>query len=374
MKKIFFPHLDGLRFIAFFFVFLFHSFYTTSLEIKNDSVFKVIYDVTREGYLGVNLFFVLSGFLITYLLIEEIRLKGTIDIKAFYYRRILRIWPLYFVCVAIGFFVFPWVKNRLGDNPYEETAQLSYYLFFLANYSNMLYGVSTPVLAVLWSVCIEEQFYLIWPVLVKYTPVTRMPLLLYSIIGLSTLVRIGTLHFGHGLTEDTFSVISDMAIGGLAAWLVLENKQFLCAIENLPKYIIVAIYLVLVWFIYNREIFSDLNMYWLAIDRLVLAVLFAFVILEQNFSRNSFYKLGDFKRISSLGKYTYGLYCLHFLALLVAYKISFKLGANNSVAGVVFFDNVLGLLIAFAMSYVSYHFFEMYFLKLKSRFSYISKD
>ena len=107
--------------------------------------------LTRPGDIGVNFFFVLSGFLITFLLLSERQFTGRIAIAAFYMRRVLRIWPLYFVVVLIGFVVFPWLKAHFGETTSHEPAQLWYYLVFLANFNNLNNGSNTPTLTLLWS-------------------------------------------------------------------------------------------------------------------------------------------------------------------------------------------------------------------------------
>ena len=131
VKKIHFENLDGLRFLCFLSVFFFHSFHTDFDSIKSTSIFQLIKrDIFGNGNLGVNFFFVLSGFLITYLLIEEKKLNGQINIKKFWIRRMLRIWPLFYLCVIIGFFIFPVLKSSFGQQP-KETAFIGYYLTFL---------------------------------------------------------------------------------------------------------------------------------------------------------------------------------------------------------------------------------------------------
>src|SRR6187402_557963 len=122
-KRIFFPNLDGLRFICFFFVFMVHSFVTDDVSINNNPVHIFLKQyLFAGGQLGVNMFFVLSGFLITYLLLSEKEISGKINIKNFYIRRVLRIWPLYFFCVFFGFILFPLFKSMFGEVP-NETAQ-----------------------------------------------------------------------------------------------------------------------------------------------------------------------------------------------------------------------------------------------------------
>src|SRR5690606_12891158 len=126
----------------------------------------------RHGNLGVNFFFMLSGFLITYLLIKEKEFTGTIHVPNFYVRRILRIWPLYYLCVAVGFIGFALLK-KISGAPLEENANAWYYLFFAANFDIMHTWPEKPdalLLSVLWSVAVEEQFYLTWPLILRIVP------------------------------------------------------------------------------------------------------------------------------------------------------------------------------------------------------------
>ena len=158
-NKVYFKNLDFLRFISFISVFLFHSFHTEISAIKKSSVYVLVNDLFIHGDLGVNFFFVLSGFLITYLLLVEENKLNSINVKAFYTRRILRIWPLYYSIVLFGFIVFPFLKTLLGQIP-NETANPIYFITFLSNYNNIINGLpDASMLGVLWSVSIEEQFY-----------------------------------------------------------------------------------------------------------------------------------------------------------------------------------------------------------------------
>ncbi|TDN35815.1 hypothetical protein A8B98_12250 [Hymenobacter sp. UV11] len=93
-------------------------------------------------------------------------------------------------------------------------------------------------------------------------------------------------------------------------------------------------------------------------DRLVLASLFAFVLLEQNYARHFFVKMGQLRWLSYWGNYTYGLYCLHFVALLAAYQLLHRLGLNQTVAGVLLGDNALGLGLAMLLSWLSFTYYE----------------
>jgi peptidoglycan/LPS O-acetylase OafA/YrhL len=110
-QKVFFPNLDGLRFFAFFFVFMYHCYYEVPLQGKDSFIYLGFHKIWENGDLGVNFFFTLSGFLITYLLLSEEKQLGGFNISGFYWRRTLRIWPLYFTTVLFGFFIFQTTCN-----------------------------------------------------------------------------------------------------------------------------------------------------------------------------------------------------------------------------------------------------------------------
>lgn len=169
--KIFFPNLDGLRFFSFFLVFLSHVFFVDYEDISNLPWYRAMKFVFfSQGHLGVSFFFVLSGFLISYLLMVEKNHTGKIHVWSFYIRRALRIWPLYYFCVFFGFVIFPLLKIKFGQIP-NETANPILCSLFLNNFNTIINGPpDASVLSVLWSVAIEEQFYLVWPVLFYFTP------------------------------------------------------------------------------------------------------------------------------------------------------------------------------------------------------------
>ena len=112
---------------------------------------------------AVNMFFVLSGFLITYLLLTEGELNTGINIKKFYIRRILRIWPLYYLVLIISLF---FIYFGIIKEPHEIWNSVIFYSFLLANIPYVL-SISIATITPLWSVAVEEQFYIIWPHLFK---------------------------------------------------------------------------------------------------------------------------------------------------------------------------------------------------------------
>lgn len=319
--KIFFPNLDGLRFFSFLVVFLYHGSLSIFSYLKEDSTtFRIVKFLVQHGNLGVNFFFVLSGFLITYLLIKEKELTGTVHVPNFYVRRILRIWPLYYLCVFLGFVAFGLLK-KMSHEPIAENANPIYYLLFSANFDIMHTWPDKPdalLLSVLWSVAVEEQFYLTWPLILKIVPLKYFKYVFPSIMALSLIFR--SFHTGDNDHEfairyfHTFSVIGDMALGGLFAYLVSYENRFKTFIINIPKWMLALLYLVTL----GVTLFKDLLFppgVPVVFERLVIAFLFGMIIVEQNFAKHSLFKMSRFKLVSKLGIYTYGLYCLHFLGL-----------------------------------------------------------
>jgi len=370
--KIFFPNLDGLRFFCFLSVFLYHSFYSEYSYIKNDTIYKFVEkDLFGNGNLGVNFFFVLSGFLITFLLIKEKEFENKINIPNFWVRRVLRIWPLYFFCVFFGFVIFPIIKKMFGQES-TETANPIYYLTFLNNFDFINKGLpDASVLGVLWSVAIEEQFYFVWPILLAVIPNRYYGVLFSSII-------IGTFIFrAKNDTFDmheyhTFSCIGDMAIGAFGAYFASQNIYKL-KIENWSRKFILFIYLIFgIIFLFREQIFYS-NYYCRIFERGFIAVIILCIILEQNFSQRSLFKLSTFKYISKLGLVTYGLYCLHFIGILITIKLTAKLKLNSNLWEVLVLETITSLAITILIAWVSYNYFEKYFLKWKENFSFITK-
>ena len=376
--KIFFPNLDGLRFVSFFAVFVYHCYLSFFGYLKESAprFYSVTEFLFQNGYLGVNFFFVLSGFLITYLLIKEKEIEGSIHVGNFYLRRILRIWPLYYLCLVIGFIIFPMLKQA-GGEVVEESANPYYYVFFAANFDYMNTWPVKPnalILSVLWSVAVEEQFYLSWPLILKFIPIRKYKFVFAAIILLSLVFR----SFYTAPTEEdhalryfhTFSLIGDMALGGLLAFLFSYENRFRQMIVQMPRAAVIALYLTTAIVVLFKQ--------WIFVcgipvifERLVIGGLFGLIIVEQNYAQNSLFKMSQFKRVSQLGIYTYGLYCLHLMGMYVTVKLVAKLQLDPTNTWIATGSSILSLIASIGIALASYHFFEKWFLQLKSRFSVI---
>ncbi|MEQ8549843.1 MAG: acyltransferase [Cyclobacteriaceae bacterium] len=356
-KSLYFENLDGLRFFAFLAVFFAHSFYTTDNVLQQSGVLQAVLRMGGLGILGVNFFFVLSGYLITYLLEKEYSKNKRVDIKAFYIRRVLRIWPLFFLMVFVGFIVQPMVMQLIGES-YEETARPLYYIFFINNYDVAPYSA---VLGVLWSIAIEEQFYLFWPLILFIFPKYR----LWTMVGV-VLFSFVWRQAGMGFIADTLTCVGDLALGGVLGYLSSHSKRLINYMDKLNGRHILFIYVIGALLVFYQPLFSGTVYY--SSHRLFLSAFFGFVIMEQNYSSNSLFKLSNFPTISFLGRYTYGLYVLHFVSIYAVGKIFEYLKWDGFLVNLLITEVVISFLLSIVLAYSSYHLWEQPFLKLKVKF------
>ena len=201
----FFGSLNGLRFLCIIAVMWHHS----PLRAARDST-SLLWD---RGYLGVDFFFVLSGFLITTLLLREEERNGQFSLRGFYWRRILRIVPVYYLVVtAVGvYYIFVKGQSQFLD------IWLYYYLFL----SNFL-TTDIPLLTITWSLAVEEQYYMIWPLLLLLLPVRGLarPGVLIALIVLCVLSAAGYLAFTGLSAPETAYALWRLPVGSYAAILL----------------------------------------------------------------------------------------------------------------------------------------------------------
>ena len=410
----YFEHLDTLRFFAFFSVFVLHvTFFGT--YYNGEPWFVFIKDsLVQNGDLGVNFFFTLSGFLITNLLLQEREDTGKINILKFYARRFLRIWPLYFMLVIVGFIVLPAILHLKPEaNPFKPEfsyipfAELGYFFSFLVNFDLIYNTYPSPVLGVLWSISVEEQFYIFWPLLIAIIP---RRFLVYSLIG----VALGTaffrfmqwndiVHFynanqlgdskvahspdvqyqfylmtSHAISVirfHTLSILSDITMGALLAYGLFYYEGVRNYFKKLPRKSIVLPYIAAVVLVIIRDETHSVQFYpimnWVeAIEPALFSFIFAFIIGEQHYSDESFFKFGKLKVLSRWGKYSYGLYIWHIFVIWCVFFTFKALGLQPTVDNkwVFLLQIVLCLACTIAMSAFSYRFIEGPFLKFSHRF------
>jgi peptidoglycan/LPS O-acetylase OafA/YrhL len=373
----FFPDLDALRFFAFFVVFFSHS--VGFLGYKNSSQFYrlITGHFFLNGDLGVNFFFVLSGFLITYLLLREKETTGQIVLKNFYIRRVLRIFPVYFFTIFVGFFIISNLPIDGHSLPFKfkiPLEKISYYALFLANFDIVKNGLSSIITVVLWSVSVEEQFYIFWPFCVFIFAKNKYLKIGAGIFTISFILR--AVYPNNFLFQkySTFSVMSDLIVGCIGAILINYNKTFLDFLKNLSRSKIVVIYLFLFFLIPTRgfsHYFGDTFYYiYNPFERVIFSIIFILIILEQCFSKNSFFKFRNLNWLSNMGKFSYGLYCYHMIAIFLIIITCNHFDFLNDETN--FYHFIIKIILSFFLTvlfgYVSFNTFEKYFMRLKAKF------
>jgi peptidoglycan/LPS O-acetylase OafA/YrhL len=376
-QPVYFPNLNGVRFIAAFSVLIHHTEqikYLMGLENNYGNFF-----IKNMGKLGVGLFFVLSGFLITYLLLSEKQRRGDISTKDFYIRRILRIWPLYFIIVILGFFVFPAIpifKEPLRDQYYFDEdffKRLPFFLLFLPNLGFVFYR-SPYLCAQTWSVGVEEQFYAFWPWIIKSKKPFQTLLKSISIVALIFgiillyIFKISDLSLetktkikeGLALFFSQFRILT-MIIGGAGAYLIFEKKERILKIL-FRKDIQIIVYSVLLLMLTTGFHVPGFNMEF-------YGIFFCFFILNVSQNPNSLIYLEQ-KIIHYLGKISYGIYIYHpAVIVLCVNSIHYFLGKNlpSLTFNILLYSSAV--LITILVCEFSYRFIETPLLKLKDKFN-----
>ena len=366
IPHVHFENLDALRFLAAFSVFVFHYFSDIKAlfpSLKHNSIFDKIQVVADKGSLGVNFFFVLSGFLITYLILHERKHRGNFSLKKFLIRRTLRIWPVYFLVVLIGFVLFPYVLDGFSTihDPWM-------YVAFLANFDELRVGLfdHANFLTPPWSVAVEEQFYLFWGISLFILFQIKQLKLIHVIVLLYALTFIFRWYYVNDeriIYYHTFAVCQDILTGTFIGLALFEGKKWLDSLKRLKKIWVILIYLAgfMICIAKNKIFFGDL----LIIERFCLSLFFAFIILDQIRGDNSFFKFGKVKLFNFFGKISYGFYMYHLIImfLLVTWIDAMKLNGYYLIF-LYFLASILGTLI---VAIISYYAIEKPLLKLKPK-------
>jgi peptidoglycan/LPS O-acetylase OafA/YrhL len=325
---VWFAGLNGLRFLAAITVVLAHMHSNPgSVDLPQWPDFPILF----KSHAGVSFFFVLSGFLITYLLLEERIQTGRISVRNFYLRRVFRIWPLYTVIIVFGL-IFYWVIVPRTDVELEIKYNLELaillYTVLLANLMSSLYHVG-GILSVTWSIAVEEQFYLVWAPMVKKFFLRRLPTIIASVIIVSATVNILNGLDMFGLTEGLKAFIGTlkfhyMGLGAAAAWMLHYRRDIFLAWPVFTTRAGQAICLTLIlayFFAYPKsaEPFELLL-------GLPMGFLYAWLIVNTGANPNNAIKLSNRpgrtvgRALDQLGKLSYGIYMYH---MIVIYFVSF---------------------------------------------------
>jgi peptidoglycan/LPS O-acetylase OafA/YrhL len=358
-KKLYYPQLDAIRGLSFLVVFFFHAF---QFNTGTSFLRKLFIFLHSNMCLGLEVFFVLSAFLLTLLGLNEFEKTGSFSFKNYFLRRALRIWPLYYLIMFFAFVVLRIAQNYAGIQLSIPPAP--WYLFFISNFY-------TPdhlfFLRVLWTLSVEEQFYILWGFCLLFfqKKLVIVMLLLASI----SLVYIcwGAYNFV-GVYFNSLTYLFDMMAGAYTAYLFKNNSHVLKYIKKLIgiKSILFYSFLPALFFIVflidmplDKVNHNRLN----ALQNFIFVIYICLVIIDQMVNTSSIVKLSKQKLLVFTGKISYGLYCFHGLVIGVT-AIFFK-KLNIELPS---FINVIFLLgVTFLCAIISYKFVEKPFLSLKDK-------
>jgi peptidoglycan/LPS O-acetylase OafA/YrhL len=367
-KRIYFKNLNGLRFIAATLV-IFHHIEQYKWWAKLPNVWGNT-AITAIGQKAVSFFFVLSGFLITYLLLVENKQSGSINVRNFYIRRILRIWPLYYLIVLLSLFVLPLVFDfsAWGINVYENNFGAVSILLLLV-LPNVVRLFQPTIIGgnQLWSIGVEEQFYLVWPLLVKKF-INRIIIFLIVLIILKILITFGLVywvwHHPVLILRKTLRFwqllqVEQMAIGAIGAWMLYQRKEKLLSMLYHPvtHYLSLAMVIVLVVVPFHH---------WM----ITYAEALVFMVVIMNLSTNPALRFNmEGVVFSTLGNISYGIYMYHGVCITVClFTLSYL---HVDQMNPVLFNSILyvgAVVLTVSVAYFSYEMFEKKFLDLKEHF------
>jgi peptidoglycan/LPS O-acetylase OafA/YrhL len=343
------PELDALRFFAFFLVLVHHG-----------PNFPGPFNVIRGmGAYGLSLFFLLSAYLITELLLREREQTNSVSWRRFFIRRALRIWPLYFGAIAALI-----VVSIVRHQTYVSRLHLLEMIFFVINW----FAVSTqlgPLTSHLWSISIEEQFYLIWPPIMKFGG--KGAILAASVV-LAIMAPVWMLLFssrGWWLWYDTLVEFLFFAAGALIAIYVRRGVPERSGVSRVLLLALgVAMFAGATWIgpigtdgISGLSLRVDLLGYGMVLAGCV-AVFFAALGLAK-----------VPRWLTYLGKISYGLYVFHVVTLRLSLVILAHLRIPKSVDALI--TDSLAALLTIAVAHFSYRYFEKPFLRIKERFAVV---
>ncbi|TDQ19365.1 peptidoglycan/LPS O-acetylase OafA/YrhL [Algoriphagus boseongensis] len=351
MKVSYFRELDGVRAFAALMVMFFHFFQTAD---DGSAVVNFLSKIAVFGQTGVSLFFVLSGFLITRILIATRDSKNFFS--AFYLRRILRIFPLYYLYLILYYFVLPFVTQ----SDFADWGQQFWYWFYLQGFP-MTFNWPHAGPDHFWSLAVEEHFYLFWPILLFYIHPSHISRIIAVIIAIAICLRLFFVYQSYETFYFTFTRMDELAMGALIAVLELKNKLSTSYFNRyLASFLLLALPLIGLW-VWTSG--SGILVIQVVKYNFISISFFCILCIILSSKSDSF--LNRFLRnrvLFFLGKVSYGLYVYH--------PFVYLLYATYTPISNVFLNFAGSFLLTVVIATMSYYSFETPFLKMKKYFTY----
>lgn len=365
-KTIYLPGLNGLRAIAALAVVISHITLGLGEFGLNNKIFGTDLDGNASGLnlagFGVTIFFTLSGFLITFLLLKEKEETTKLNVKNFYIRRILRIWPLYYLYFAVCIIICNLYNISFA------TSSTPYYVFLAANIPFII-GGTLPFLAHYWSLGVEEQFYLFFPQIAKLSN-KRILKISIGIIFLFLFLKciFWVLDRKHGI-HLPYSAIGvtrfhTMLIGAVGAILYYYKVTRLISISTHVVTQFISWTVILLLAINKFHIAS-------VIDGELVSVITVFLIVGQITKRNNLINLEN-QFCDFVGKISFGIYVIHPILIFGYSKLLGHFESDKFINYLFIYTLITATTIFLA--YLSYEFYEKRFLKLKTKYATIKSE
>jgi peptidoglycan/LPS O-acetylase OafA/YrhL len=372
LTRAHYVQLDGLRGLAILLVIVYH--FCLTLPAFQTHAVRFPLQLAQAGWMGVDLFFVLSGFLITNILIET---RSTAHyFRNFIARRTLRIWPLYYVSLVVLLFLLPLAVHPVPDAVHSMQAKQAWFWLYAANWlfaGEQGFGHTSG--GYFWSLAVEEQFYLIWPAVVYWLSDRSLLRTSLSLLVLSLLLRLILAQAGvntNSLYVMTFTHLDGLAVGASVA-VCLRNAQLAGRVRRLvPVAAIVGLAgVALARWLDGDYFFWGKAMATFGYTCIVLVFGALMVYALESSARHPLNRVlaGGFMR--QTGKYSYALYVVHVpiagvITTLLARLLGSRLGTWPSF--VIFVAAAFGA--SWFAAVLSWHYFEKRVLALKRYFEY----
>jgi peptidoglycan/LPS O-acetylase OafA/YrhL len=366
------PELDGMRGLAIMMVLVYHIIRLNPVEFRHP-IFGIILRIADMGWAGVDVFFVLSGFLITSILLRTKKQEGYF--KKFYARRILRIFPLYYTTITLIFIAMPLISPEQTGS---ARATWPWYYLYAQNWGNAFNLIPTIfVVNATWSLAIEEQFYLFWPTIVYYLSSKKLGFLSVFLVFFSLFLRLGIvikfrklLDYNKFFYFATITRLDSLILGALIA-LAFESDWW----KNILKRIAVPVFGLgfgLTVYFASRRPDSPLvdNYLMFTYGYTVIALTSAALIVMLTTFAETNPLRGIFRSgvLRFFGKYSYAIYLFHMLPLLIFQRLFNNYGWDGFLAWMLFI--ILSLGVAVALALLSWNLLEKRMLNLKKYFDY----
>ena len=369
-------NLDGIRALAVLMVCFAHFFQVNENYLYTNSKYLgiLLFKFSQIGLNGVNLFFILSGFLITRILLNSKDSKNYF--KTFYLRRLIRIFPLYYFALILSFLILP---NFIDiDEPGRNIISNQIWLWsYTSNLSSIFFfsewdlSLNFPSFGHFWSLCVEEHFYIFWPFLIYFMSIKNLKKSLKIILICSFLLFLFNENFDSQLAFLKWSSIKYSGILSLGGLIAIYNNSsiistYIYSISKKTFFPLLFVFLILSLIIPRNFLYFDFI-------NIIFSSLFFSVLIICAINNNKVIEyLFNNRILSFIGKLSYGIYVYH--GLIRPYLSKYILPqvthiCNESILTIVVYT-IISTLISIIIAYVSWILIEKQFLKLKTKFDY----